>query len=191
MGCARCLRDDRPKHILYQRGDLIDLVFEIHSQIQRHLIVPAAGGVEHFAHIPQPLGQHLLDEHVDVLAAKVEFQRPGFQIGQNARQTVDDRIRIRLRQNAALGKHCCMRHGAGDILPVHPSVDGDRRVECVSQCRSLRLRPARPKLVHGAFSLHDICKASPCHAPHGKGRWIFTASPAPAAPAPWSAGPRC
>ena len=42
------------------------------------------------AEVADARGEHLLDEHMDVLAAKVEFQRPGFQIAQNALQPVNE-----------------------------------------------------------------------------------------------------
>ena len=138
------LRDDRPKHILYQRGDLIDLVFEIHSQVQRHLIVPAAGGVELFAHIPQPLGQHLLDEHMDVLAAKVEFQRPGFQIAQNALQPVNELPGLGLRDDALRPQHGGMSHGAGDVLLIKFAVKADGRIEIIRNAADLAGSPSGP-----------------------------------------------
>ena len=68
-------------------GDLVDLISQIHPDIQRHLIVTAAGSVELFAHISQPLGQHLLYKHMDVFAFHVNGQLAAFQIFQNTGKT--------------------------------------------------------------------------------------------------------
>ena len=123
-----------------------------------------------FAYIADAFREFCLDEHVNVLRLRIKLQSAGFQISQNAGQTVNDCVRVRLCQNTALGKHGGVRHGTGDILFEHPPVNGNGRVKCVGQRRGFRFRPACPKFVHSMFSLSDVCKASPCHALHGKGR---------------------
>ena len=138
------LGDDRRKHILYQCGNLINLVFQVHSQIQRHLIVPAAGGVELLSHVPQPLGQHLLDEHVDVLAAEVKFQRPGFQIVQNPLQPVNELPGLGLGDDALGAQHGCVSHGAGDVLLIKFAVKADGGIEIIRDAADLAGRPSGP-----------------------------------------------
>ena len=68
------------QHRLYEGRNLVDFLPQVHPQVESHLIVSASGGVELLAHVAQPLGQHLLHEHVDILAAHIEFQCAGIQI---------------------------------------------------------------------------------------------------------------
>ena len=98
--------------------------------------------------IRNALGQDGFDKHVDILGLRIERQRAGLQIGQNAGKTVDDLIGVCLCQNAAFGQHGGVRHRACDILLVHPSIDGDGGVECVRQLGSFGLCASGPKLFH-------------------------------------------
>ena len=104
-----------------------------------------------FADVTDAAGELGLDEHVDVLGLHVELQRAGLQVREDPGQTANDLVGVRLRQDAAFGEHGGVGHGAGDVLLVHPAVNGDGGVESVGQRRSLRLRPARPKFVHNIF----------------------------------------
>ena len=142
-------RDDG-QHERLQRGDL---VFQIQPQVKRDLIVARAGGMQLFADVTDAAGELGLDEHVDVLGLHVELQRAGLQIREDPGQTANDLVGVRLRQDAAFGEHGGVGHGAGDVLLVHPAVNGDGGVESVGQRRSLRLRPARPKFVHSVSFL--------------------------------------
>ena len=142
-------RDDG-QHERLQRGDL---VFQIQPQVKRDLIVARAGGMQLFADVADAAGELGLDEHVDVLGLHVELQRAGLQVREDPGQTANDLVGVRLRQDAAFGEHGGVGHGAGDVLLVHPAVNGDGGVESVGQRRSLRLRPARPKFVHSVSFL--------------------------------------
>ncbi len=129
-------------------GNGVALLAQIHPQVERNLIVAAARGVQLFAHVAEPFGQDLLDEHVDILARGVEGQCSGVQIVQNALQAVNQRVGVGATENAAGAEHGGVRHAAGDVLPVHPAVVGDGRVEIIRQ-RSVRpsVRPG-PHLCH-------------------------------------------
>ena len=139
-----CLRGDGREQLLHERDDLLRLAAHVHAQVERHLIVAAARGVELFSYIAHALGQHLLDEHVDVLAAHVEFQRAGIQIVQNPLQRVDERRRVLLRNDALCAEHRRVRHAALDILPVHFTVKPDGRVEIIRNRIGYAGGPAGP-----------------------------------------------
>ena len=62
---------------------LVDFIPEIHTEIQRHLVIAAAGGVELLAHIADAAGEHLLHEHMDVLARHVKGKRPRGKVIEN------------------------------------------------------------------------------------------------------------
>ena len=141
--------------IAYNRGEgfgqvrqRVDFIPQIHAEIQRHLIVAASRGVELFAHIPEALGQHLLDEHVDILGLHIDLQCAGAKIVQDRVQAVNERVGLILCDDPPGAQHRRVGHGAGDILPCHAAVKGDGRVEVVSKLRRRRLRPPCPKLGH-------------------------------------------
>ena len=129
-------------------GNGVALLAQIHPQVERNLIVPAARGVQLFAHVTEPFGQNLLDEHVDVLACGIELQLAGAEIVQNGLQPVDQGIGVRLWQNTGRAEHGGVRHAAGDVLPVHPAVKADGRVEIVRQTVGLPVRAPGPHLRH-------------------------------------------
>ena len=132
----------------HQLGQLTDhparAVAQIHADIQRHLIVAAAGGVQLFAHIPQPLGQHLLHKHVNILAGHVHSQLAALQIIQNALQAVYQPAGLLVGDNALGGQHGRVSHAAQDVLPVHAAVKMNGRVKIVRQLVRHAAGAARP-----------------------------------------------
>ena len=100
------------------------------------------------AHIPQPLGQHLLNEHVDILAAEVECQLAGIQIVQNSLKAVDELLGLPLGDDALGAQHGGMSHGAGDILSVHPAVKVDGGIEVVRNTVGFAGGPSGPHFFH-------------------------------------------
>ncbi len=62
-----------------------DLLPDIHAEVQRHLVVAAAGGVQALARVADPRGEQGLDVHVDVLVVGGEFHLPRFDVCQNDR----------------------------------------------------------------------------------------------------------
>ena len=127
-----------------QRRDGVDLIPQVHAEIQRHLVVAAAGGVELFAHIAEALCQHRLHEHVDVLGLGVDGERAGREIVQDALQPVDELCGLVLGDDALCPQHGRAGHGAGNILLCHAAVKGDGGVKVVGKLRRLRLRPPCP-----------------------------------------------
>jgi hypothetical protein len=134
---------------------------QVHPQVERHLIVAAAGRVQHLALVADAGGEHALHEHVYVLAVGVELKRAGGKVVQYPLQPVDDVLRRGLRDDAFGAQHGGVGHGARDILRVHAAVEADGGVEIVRQligfsggsagphffhCQSLPLNSARPPL---------------------------------------------
>ena len=143
---AVCFRlvGDGLNEVFDQGGDLIDLITQVHPDVQGHLIVPGAGGVELLAHITDAMGQDLLHKHVDIFTGHVEFQRAGVQVVQNARETLDELVGIFICNDMLGGQHGGVGHGAGDILPVHPAVKMDRGVEIVRDLLGCAVSPSGP-----------------------------------------------
>ena len=108
-----------------------DLFFEIELDVQRHLIVAAARGVQALAVVADALGQLALDKGVDVLGFHVDLQRAGFDVGKNAAQALNDVGAALLADDAAPAEHGRVGDAALDVLAVHAAVKGDGGVEIV------------------------------------------------------------
>ena len=81
---------------------------------------------------------------MDVLAAKVKFQRPGFQVVQNALKPVNELPGLGLRDDALGTQHGGMSHGAGDVLLIKFAVKADGRIEIIRDAADLAGRPSGP-----------------------------------------------
>lgn len=68
------------------------------------------GGVQLLAEVADARGEHLLDEHMDVLARGVERERAAVEIVEDALQRVDDGIGVRLREDVLRAEHRRVRH---------------------------------------------------------------------------------
>ena len=128
LGCLLADHLDQLDDIRLQRAAVIP---EGQADIQGHLIVPAAAGMQPLAGVADPGGQGLLDEGVDVLGVGVDLQLAGGQIVGDGRQPVEDVLTVLLGDDALLGEHGSMDAAAPHILCDHPLVKTDGRVEIV------------------------------------------------------------
>ena len=129
-------------------GKLGGGITQVQPDIQRHLIVAAAPGVQPFAGIPHAGGQRLFDKGVDILGGGVNFQRTAVQILQNRLQAFVDIVNILRGDDALLAQHSGMHHTAADVLLDHTGVKPDGRVEVVDPAVHGFGRPTLPKLGH-------------------------------------------
>ena len=60
------------------------LFAQVQAVVQRHLVVPAAGCVQALSGVPQAGCELRFHKGVDVLGLRVDLQRAGFQIRQDA-----------------------------------------------------------------------------------------------------------
>ena len=148
----RLIRHGRSQ-LLDQIGYFFDFVPQIQTDVQRHLIISAPGGVEFFPHIAYPLRQHLLNEHVDILAVRINGQRSAFQVAENLCQPVRQDFRFPGSDNPLCRQHGRMGHAARDILTVHSAVKADGGVEIIRQFFRDTVGSSGPHLCHAAFSL--------------------------------------
>ena len=120
-------------------------VAQVEPGVEGDLVVAAAGGVQLAARVAQALGEDGLDEAVYVLRARGLWR--ACPSSMSAR--MPPRPSMRALPSAAeimpvLGEHRRVGHAAPYVLPVHPAVDGDGRVEVVRrlvQRRRARVRP--------------------------------------------------
>ena len=147
-----------------QRLDAADLAAEIQPEVKRRLVVAGAGCVKLFAHGAQPVGERLLDEHMDILGAGINAERAGLQLGEDTAQRVLKLLGFVMRDNAAVRKHGGVRHGAGNVLPEHAAVESDGRVESVRDLRRFFLGPSGPHFFHVPYPqpFRSPCPSSAC-----------------------------
>ena len=135
---------------LYQLDDVglqcMAVVPQGQADIQRHLIVPAAAGVETLACVADAGGQSLLHKGMDVLGVGVDGEGAGGQIIGDGGQTAQDVLTVFFRDDALLGQHGGVDAAAPHILCDHPLVEADGRVEVVDAGIDRLGETALPKL---------------------------------------------
>ena len=139
------LLDQNLLQLQHLADDLGDLPLHVQPEVHRHLVVAGPAGVQPLAGVPDALGEHGLDVHVDVLVLQGELHLPGVDVRQDDLQTLDDLLRLVGLNDALLAQHGGVGDGAGDVLFVHPGVKGDGGVEVVDQGIRLFLEPSSPK----------------------------------------------
>ena len=130
---------------VYQTPHLGDLIPQVQAQVQRHLIVSGAGGVQTLPHIAVALGQLCLHEHVNILGVGVKLQLAAVQICQNLFQPLNDEAAVLLGNNAAVTQHRGVGNAALNVMTVHPCVKCDGGVEGVHARIDLLGKSSCPK----------------------------------------------
>ena len=129
------------------------LLPEPEAEVQGHLVVAAPGSVELFPHVPQPLGEDLLHEHVDVLGGGVNGELAALDVLQNVREAPCQLRRLLRGQDAALLQHGRVGQGTDDVLTVHAAVNLNGGIEGVRRLIQLSRRPSGPHFRHNRFSV--------------------------------------
>ena len=137
------VRDDRK-----QRTQLFDqlarLVAQIHPHVECDLVVSAARRVQPLPDVADALGQHLLDEHMDIFRIFVDGKLAAVKVVQDPLQRFDHRIGVFLRYDRTGREHGGVRHGTRDILPVHAAVHRDGGIEIIRNLIGRRARCGPP-----------------------------------------------
>ena len=112
-----------------KRAQVVNRVHHPQAKIGRHLIVAAASGMQLAADRADDLGQPPLDRRVNVLVARLEFERSRLEFRQHLLQPADERFGFLRRDHAR--RRNCPRVGdaAANVLPVHPPVKADAVVQ--------------------------------------------------------------
>ena len=145
-GVLRSLFAQHP-HQLHDVGlQSLAVIPQSQADIQRHLIVAAAAGVQPLARIPDTGGQGLLHESVHVLGGGVDGQRTAGQIVRDGSQPAEDIRAVLLRDDALPCQHGGMDAAAAHILRDHPLVEADGGVEVVDAAVHRLGKPTLPEL---------------------------------------------
>ena len=153
--------DKRVRKRYDKRLNLRRLSPQIHAQIERHLVVAAAGGVQSLARVAYASGELRLYEHVDIFRAHIDSKRSAEQVAQYTLKPLRNLIAILGGYNALLCEHSRMRQAARYILFRHTAVKADRRVEIVDSLVQLLVESACPHLIHNASLYIDVCAPVP------------------------------
>jgi hypothetical protein len=105
----------------------------IEPQIGRHLVVPAAGGMQSLADIADALRQQTFDVHVDVFTINSKFDFTGFNIMEDLCQRFLYQFSVRLSNDALPAEHPGMGYTPPDILFIQPLIDFNRLIESLSR----------------------------------------------------------
>ena len=143
------LRQQRVNQRADFAGERGRFVPQVEPDVERDLVVAAAGGVQPFADVADAARQFGLHEHMNVLRFGIDLQRAGFQVAQDGVQRVDDPVGVGLGDDVLHAEHGGVRHRAADVLPEHPAVEVDGRIEVVGQTVERFGKPACPHFFHG------------------------------------------
>ena len=112
----------------------VRLVTQIHADIQRHLIVTAAAGMQTLADIADPGNQDGFNVHMNILGVNHKLDLAVLDIAPDFAQRFYDQFRIGLGDNPLPPQHLGMCLAAQNVLPVHARVKADGRIKIIHQC---------------------------------------------------------
>ena len=121
-------------------------LFQVAAQIERHLIVAAAGGVQALARVAHAGSQLALHEGMNILRVRVDRKLAALNVLPDAHEAVTDDIRLVLLDHAARAQHGCVGDAAFDIFFCHSAVEGNGRVKIICFGVNFFLEPSCPKL---------------------------------------------
>ena len=98
---------------------------QIQADVQRHLVVAAAAGVQPLTGIAHAGGEGLLHKGVYILGVGVNFQCTAVQILQDRVQPLVNIVHILLGDNPLTAQHGRVYQAALDILLNHPRIKAD------------------------------------------------------------------
>ena len=136
--------DDAGDRALQQR----DAPPQVEPQIERHLLVARAAGVQPAAGVAEPLDQQPLDEAVDVLVGAGDERRIGPALLEDRGQRVFDLPRFLRRQHAGLRQRARPRHAAGHVVFEQAAIEAERRAELERRGVGRGVEAAGPQVSH-------------------------------------------
>ena len=137
------------QELLHDDGDLLP---DVHPEVQGHLVVPGAAGVEALSRVPDPLREEGLHIHVDILVVGGEFHLSCLDISQDGLESRHDGLCVGGGDDARGPQHLGVGHGAGDILLVEPLVKLDGGVEVVDKGVGILAEPPGPEFHSSVLS---------------------------------------
>ncbi len=124
-------------------------------EVQGHLVVARAAGVELAAHRSHQGREAAFNVHVHVFQGRVPGERAGLDLGEHGVQTLDERGGLVPGDDPLGGQHAGVGLGPGDVLGVQPVVETHRLGVALHQGVGGRGEAAAPHLfpAHASSSL--------------------------------------
>ena len=117
--------DQRALHPAQRPADFGDLGAQVETQVERHLVVAAAGGVQLRPRRADAGGERRLDVHVDVFQFGPELELSPANLLPDLPQAGLDLRALFLREQARRRQGRGVRDAAFDVVGVEPPVEGD------------------------------------------------------------------
>ena len=140
---------------------LFDFIAQIQANIERNLVVTAAGSMQFFANLANARGQFCLNEHMNVLGFGIDWERTALDVIENGLQAVDDGNAFLFGNDAANRQHSCVLHRARNILAVHTPVEMYGRIEVIRLFGECARGSSRPHFSHFSCFLWFILLVFP------------------------------
>ena len=106
-------------------GDGLELVAQVEADVEGHLVVARACGVQLAADRADLFDQARFDVHVDVFEADLEVELAGFDFSQDLLESARDLLGVLGRDDRLPGKHPRVGHRSLDVVAVEALVEGD------------------------------------------------------------------
>ena len=140
----------------------IDGVAHPQADVERHLVVARAGGVQAAASRADQLGEAGLDVEMDVLELGRELEAPALDLLLDLDQAAPDRRAVLAGEDALGHQHLGVRQRARDVLRIEPLVEADGDVDALHDFRRPELVAAAPHRV-GAALRRSRSRVLSCH----------------------------
>jgi hypothetical protein len=153
---------DEVKHGFFYIGKVAS---NVHSGVERDLIVSASCGVKTLSRITYPCGKLRLNEHMYVLSLGIKGKRSAFNVGKYAAKTLMYKLFVIFGDYALSCQHSGMSHTARDVLTVHSLIERDGGIEIVNLGVKSLFEAALPHFLalhYGKYPFapcSDICTA--------------------------------
>ena len=116
------LCDKHPYKLFDKSQYIIYLAAQIHPKVERDLVVSASCGMQLFAKISKPLGEHLLYKHMDIFGAHIKLQLAACQIVVYICKLFGNDLAVFFVDYPLLSQHIHVDYAALDIVLVHTAV---------------------------------------------------------------------
>ena len=143
----------RPLQLSDLGEDRVDRVAHPEAEIDRHLVVARACGVQPPGRRADDLGEPAFDVHMDIFQRARERERPRLDFAFDLGETLGDRLGVVGFDDASGSEHGEMGLGAGDVLGAKLAVEVDRGVDLLHRLGWTPGEPAAPHRVAHARRL--------------------------------------
>src|SRR5581483_9067574 len=137
---------ERALHAAERAVQALALGAEPEAQVERHLVVPAAAGVELAADRPDELRETALDRHVDVLVGAKEEEATRVELAPHRLEAARQTRALARRQELRADERLDVGEAAGDVVWPEAAIDGEGRRERLDDPRRRCGEPSGPRL---------------------------------------------